>query len=1158
MSVTFILGRAGSGKTHFCLEEIKEELLQNPEGPPLIFLVPEQATFQLERELINTPGLDCFARVQVLSFRRLAFRIFQQTGGMVRPHISEMGKRMLIRSVLAKEAKNLKLFSHLSGDFGFCDTVASSISEFKMYGLAAEELECEAAALVDNVAKKLLADKLHDMAIAYQGLETALDGRYTDPDDYMRWVAEKMPESDLIQGAKVWVDGFSGFTVHEYAVLAQLFSSAAVVKMALCLPHWAAADKLSEHDIFYPTWRTYQQLLALSAETGAAVEKTVKLEGKPPRFNNPWLQHLEAQLSCWPGEQKEGQPQGIRVTGAANRRTEIETAARQMIALARDRDWRWREMSVMCRGLEPYADLVRTIFKDYGIPFFIDKSQGVAHHPLVELLRSSMETVASNWRHEVVFRCLKTDLLPLDREEVDRLENYCLACGIEGSLWTMEHRWQYIAELDLENNVAAVKSQEDYLADINELRDKVRACFQPLAQFSSGRHKVREISRACWQYLDLLAVAENMAVWRDEDERQGDLTRAQEHVQVWDQVIELLDQMVECLGEEELTLREYLTILEAGLEQLKVGLIPPGLDQVLVGSIDRSRNPNVKALFFLGANDGIFPRQFSEEQIFGDEEREYLQAEGLEIALSSRMKLLEEQYFIYIGMTRASQYLSISYALADEEGKEMRPSAILHTIKNIFPQLEIDYCGMEPEGECQTREYLVPGPGSIILLINKLRQVKEGAEFPLVWQNLFNFYLNRNSTRDLLLSLLGSLSFSPSQKNLSDDSINQLYSNPIKVSVSRLEQYARCPFSYFAEHVLKLRERRQLTLDALNLGKIYHQILSEFVLNLEQEQLLWKTLDAVKKKELADRVLAQIHRNLERTGLLKDAKNRYLLKQVRENIYYALDILTEHAQRGEFVTRWVETSFDRGGQLQPLEVQVNEKWSLMLRGRVDRIDLTDGGGKKYLRIVDYKTNDTRFHWWQFYYGLQLQLLTYLWAAVDSIPALVAEEVAAAGAFYFPVSRPLVASNGPLTEEAAHRQVKLKSKMQGVLLRDHEAVSRMGVDGVGYSDLLPVQIKKDGDFGGGRNSSNLLTNEQLSQVLKFTESKIRQLGKKIAAGEIRAYPYWHKKDTPCGRCGYKPICWFDSSFSGCGYNFLRPMNDQQLLENICQYGEGGEE
>lgn len=1156
MTVSFILGRAGAGKTRRCLDEIREELQKDAGGAPLIFLVPEQATFQLERELINSPGLEAVSRAQVMSFRRLAWHVFQETGGLVRPHISDTGKRMLIRSILSQRASQLRILPQTANKMDISHKLASNITELKLYNVQPGDLLEQAAHLEREKETRQLADKLHDLAIIYQDLEDCLAGRYTDPDDYLKLLGEKLRFSRKVVGAKIWVDGFSGFTPQEYRVLGNLMAVADEIKIALCMPAEAADKKLSEVDVFYITWETYQKLVQLAQEKGVPVDKVIDLD-KPhlPRFKDEYLGHLEREYPEWPGLPKEGKPESITLVSAANRRAEVEAVARKMVQLAREKGYRWREMSVMCRSLEPYIDLLRTVFKEFGIPVFIDQKQGVAHHPMVELVRSGLEIISSNWSYDPVFRYLKTDLVPIGRHEVDWLENYCLANGIKGYSWTSDGDWYYVEELDFDT--ADRKSTERRSRKADQLRRQVVATLEPLMPFTGyGKYPVAYISRAVWELLKKLQVKNKLQKWQQQEEQAGNLIKAQEHSQVWDRVIELLDQMVEVLGEEEVTVKEYLEILEAGLEELCIGLIPPGLDQALVGGIERSRNPDIKALFFLGVTEGIFPLYKAEDQYFSDEEREWLAEQGLELAPTSRQRLFQEQYLIYISLTRPSEYLWLSYPLADAEGKALRPSSVISRVRQLLPDLETEYVALNPENPEQVRQFLTPGTKALGLLINELRAVQEGKQLDPVWQQVLRYYAGEEKYRPVLRHLLKAFDFSITEENLPADLVSQLYPNPVKTSVSQLEQYARCPFSHFSRYILKLRERREFSLDALNLGKIYHRVLAEFVHHLQRQGLDWGQLRAEQQRQLVDRVIAGIEEVLQQSSVLQQARARYQLQLVRETLLHSVAILTEHANRGDFSPLLVETAFDEGAPLKPLKITLANNWSLVISGRIDRVDTLSAGGTTYLRVIDYKSSDTDISWWRVYHGLQLQLFTYLWACINSAAKVLGEEADAAGAFYFPVIRPLVDNAGPMDEQEIEAKLKKKNRMQGVLLWDTEVARCLGVDVRGdYSDLLPVYVKQDGNFG--RDTKNILNRERMQALLEFTQNKIKELGENLVAGNIDVKPYRVQKKSPCSYCEYKPVCQFDVNLAGGNYRFLQPADNDTAWRSIFQAGERGD-
>ena len=1150
MGVNLILGRAGSGKTQFCLDEIKTELKKDPFGKPLIFLVPEQATFQLEKEIIDNFGFEAVSRAQVISFRRLAWHVFQETGGIVRPHISDMGKQMLIRKIVLKREAQLKVFPKVVNKINFYYEAARSIAECKLYSITPEDLQESFQEFEEHQDTRQLGHKLHDLSMIYGDLEEFLKDRYTDPDDYLSLLSEKLTTSKAVIGARVWIDGFSGFTPKEHQVLKSIMLTAEEVNIALCMPSEAAEDKLSEIDVFYPVWETYQKMKQLADQVARPINRLIRLDkDKLPRFKDDFLGHIENQYPSWPGQQKKGKPESIALVSASNRRTEVESVARKLVSLARMKDYRWRDMSVMCRSLDPYIELMKTVFSDYGIPVFMDQKQGITHHPLVELIRSGLEIISTHFRYDAVFQYLKTDLVPVNRGEVDWLENYCLANGIKGYAWTAERDWRFIDNIDFENKEHANFEQRQAKADA--LRRRVVATLEPLLPLlEMEKCSAIEISRAVWQLLTKFEVNKQLKSWQEQDEQQGRLVKAQEHAQVWDKVVELLDQIVEVLGEEKVSLREFIKILEAGLEELKVGLVPPGLDQVIVGNIERSRNPNIKALFFLGLNEGIFPMYKAENQVFSDEERDYLQEKGWEMAPTSKQKLFQEQYLIYISLTRSSEYLWLSYPAADDEGRALKASGIIVRLKELLPDLDVKYLAQYPERDEEIWDYLENSDNLLGLLIAKLRKAKDGDSIGSIWSSVHKYFKGADNYQEKLHYLLKAFDFTISEQKLSEQIINQIYSNPIRTSVSQMEQFSRCPFSHFSRYVLKLKERREFTLDVLNLGKVYHQVLSEFVSLLNKKGLDWGELDEPLKVQIMEEVMVEVEELLSTSSLAQSAQVQFQLKQVKETLSHALDILTEHAKRGSFSPLWVEIPFDEGSQLAPLEISLSRDWQLLIRGRIDRVDTASDGDKTYLRVIDYKSSRMGLNWWQVYHGLQLQLLTYLWAGVNSAPKLLGTEINAAGAFYFPVIRPLVESNGPINFEQINNALRKESKMQGILLGEGPVVELMGAPKSGYSDLLPVYVKKDGTLG--KDSQNrLLTKEQMDLALQFTKEKIKQIGEEIISGNIDVSPYRFQKQSPCGYCEYKPVCQFDVTLDGSKYKFLEEVSNFHLWDRMKQ-------
>ncbi|MBE0466985.1 MAG: helicase-exonuclease AddAB subunit AddB, partial [Candidatus Desulforudis sp.] len=527
MSLRFILGRAGAGKTRLCLDEIRQRLRQAPDGPPLVFLVPEQATFQTEHALALTPGLPGIMRAYVLSFRRLAWRVFSEVGGAARPHIGELGKQMLLSRILEERRRELSVFGRAARQFGFAGTVARALSELKTYLVTPEDLERAGGLLAGRSGAGSLAGKVRDLRLVYKEFEARLAGRYVDPDDYLTLLAAQLEHSRTLAGGEVWVDGFAGFTPQEFRVLQGLLRAAGRVSVALCVD--PSHDREAEAGLFHVTGETHARLAELARHGGIALERPVRLgERQRPRFkNSPGIAHLEREFFRRPAAVYSGDA-GLTLAAAANRRAEVESAAREIRRLCRERGYRWREVSVVVRDLENYHELLAIGFADYGIPCFIDRKRLVLHHPLVEFIRAALEVVYTDWAYDPVFRWLKTDLAPVSREEVDLLENYVLAHGIRGAKWTDDQDWPYLSAATLEAG-APDEAERRWLARVNGIRRRAARRLREFQERVAAPGNVRELTASLYDLVAGSDVPEQIARWSREAEQEGLLDIAREH-----------------------------------------------------------------------------------------------------------------------------------------------------------------------------------------------------------------------------------------------------------------------------------------------------------------------------------------------------------------------------------------------------------------------------------------------------------------------------------------------------------------------------------------------------------------------------------------------------------------------------------------------------
>ena len=1137
LSLKFMLGRAGTGKTRACLEEITAKSLSDPMGHPLIMLVPEQASFQYEIALVSSLGSGGIMRAQVLSFRRLAWRVLQEVGGGARTPIGDLGKRMVLRRLLECRRGELKVFQRAAGQRGFADTLAGAIAEMKLYRVGPDDLRKKRAALAAG-GQSLLAGKLDDLALLYEDLDSFMQGRYTDPDDYLNLLSAKLAQSATVSGAEIWIDGFTGFTPQEYGVIESLLAAASRVNVVLCLDGRAVDAESGEDDVFFPTLETYHKLVLLSQKAGVVLEEPVIRDDTVPcRFTAaPALAHLERWFFRRPAAVYEGRGE-VELVAATSRRAEVEAAAREIIALCRDRGCRWRDIAVLLRDLDTYHLLLTTVFDDYDIPYFIDRKRTVMHHPLVELVRSALETVSGGWAYEPLFRYLKTDLAPLARDDADLLENYVLAFGLKGKAWTGDRDWVYYHRDSLEEYDADSSQYIDKLTRIN--RARVLASRELLSlhwKISRSGVTVRDISAALFTMLEELGIPARLEEWKTLAEKNGSLEEAREHGQIWNGLVKLLEEMVAALGEEQLPLSEYAAVLDAGLESMRLGLIPPGMDHIVVGSLDRSRSPSVKAALVLGVGDGVLPARLTGDGVFTDGERERLAAAGLELAPTTRRKVLDEQYLVYLALTRAAEKLYLSYPLADEEGRALTPSPVIGRIKELLPGSGEKILGVEPDDAGASDAGFIAAPGRCLTYLGgRLRNVLEGRPVTPLWRDVYNWFAGREEYRDKLNIISSGLFHTNTERPLSAAASRTLYGKRLRTSVSRLEKFRSCPFSHFLAYGVKLKERVVQKLSAPDMGQFFHAALKMYGDRLKQGSLDWGSVNNNDIKKMVGEVVEILAPRLQNEILLSSARHRNLLNKLKRQLTRAAAVLAEHSRRGVFRPVALELAFGAGKDaLPPLVLQLpGGGLAMELYGRIDRLDAASSGKGHYLRVVDYKSGFRDLNLSGIYNGLDIQLLTYLVVALDNYRDLTGSPALPGGMFYFRVADPMLKIPAPLGQEQADMLLLKELKMKGLALADPEVVKMMDSDIDGYSDLIAVALGKNGFY----KSAPVLTEDQFALLIEYLRRMLTATGLEINSGEVGIKPYRLGNSSACTYCPFKPVCRFDPVIKDNKYRLL---------------------
>lgn len=1200
MSLTFIIGRSGSGKSTYILDSIRKELIANPQGPPIVLLVPEQATFQMEHALVKTEGLHGLLRAQVLSFRRLAYRVMQETGGTALTPINEEGKKMLLYKILQRRKTELPLFSSAAEQFGFIEKLNKLFDEMKRYRIQAADID-EHLSYLGGSSQPLLSAKLKDIGSVLHEFESELANHYLDGEDVLMRLAEHVPESTYVKEAAIWIDSFHGFTPQELSVLASLLLHAKEVKLALTLDRpYEQGETPHELNLFHPTATTYCKVREMAETLAVPMGELVWLRAQDgmrlPRARHvAELAHLEqhferpipwkgghahpASLSAAMSECDASGSNGadllpvakqaamranadaIRIHAAVNRRAEVEACAADMLHHVRTGKARWRDMAVMVRNIGNYAEIIKTVFQDAKIPYFMDHKRGVLHHPFAEMTRSLFDIILGYWRPDVVFRFVKTGfILPLDgsvtRLDFDRLENYVLATGIEGSRWTNGKLWPAVPSLSLEVEEEAPSDKERSAQAPEWIEELRQLIVKPISHFEQQVTKAKTVEGKCkalYEFFIDLEVPKRLEQMSADSLFKGDVERAREHRQMWGAMIDIMDQMVEMVGQEEMSVERFFGMLETGLESLKMALVPPALDQVLIASMDRTRPDQLKHLYVLGVNDGIIPARPVEDGILTENERDVLQDIGLELAPGIRRKLLDERFLIYTALTASSESLWVSYALADEEGKALLASEVIRLLRRLFPELEEHLIMAEPNefmAETEQMAYIAHPEAALRHLIGQLREWRKARSIKPLWWEVYRWFQAEPKWHDRLRTLTSSLVYRNQVEALNISTSRKLYGKKLRTSVSRMERFVACPFSHFASHGLKLKERQVYRLAAPDIGQLFHAALTRFAMDLKDGGREWAALTPEEMQAESDRIVDELAPRLQGEILLSTKRYQHISRKLKRIVERAVVILGEHAKRGDFEPLALEMDFGPNKPLPPLTFTLENGCTMEIIGRIDRVDCADSEQGVLLRVIDYKSSQTDLKLHEVYYGLSLQMLTYLDVLLSNAEEWLGQEVVPAGTLYFHVHNPLLVSANGMTKEQAEDQMLKKFKLKGLVLADREVVSKMDAPlEKGYSDILPVAVKQDGSF---YSNASVATTEQWDVLRHNVRDIIQRIGTRITDGDVHIEPYRMGTSKACTFCSYKPVCQFDELMEGNEYQQLSRMSKDEVWMKL----EGG--
>ena len=1109
-----VLGRAGSGKTHHCIETLAQlsrrvEQGEQPPYPAALLIVPEQATFIHERLLAEACG-GGYAYPLVTSFPRLAY----QALGQGLPPVSEAAKLLAICRILREQQPQLTLLGRSAQSLrgGFARKLLATIEELQAYQASPQRLLEVAECLAAEGDRGPLWAKLHDTAMIYQAYEARLNESFAVLPQGMERLVAAIAERPEWQGVLVLIDGYSGFTPQELAVIAALLQHGARVEIALAVDAQRLAAERMSAKIWYPAEECYWQLRRLAEQLGVCCLSDLCLQGEQGRFcAQPELALIERAFAGEPVSPWPAAPEALQIAYAANRSEEMQGVARQIHRLVREQGLHYGQISVIARDSALYEDALQAAFADYQIPYFIDRQKPLYAHPLVELLRAALACWQQGLRQETVFRYLKNIYAPLLPEEKDELENYCLANGIRPRQWLAEQPWQ-------------MDRQGLGIAHVQRMDQLRRSALAALGHFLAALPEpltAAQLLQALQQLLVELEVVPRLQQQSElawQDARPGTSELAEEHRQLAQRLEEFMTEAQQLLGEESYTGEVLAEMLQAALAQLQLSVIPPGVDQVLVASLERSRNPEIAAAFVVGVNADILPAKVQATGLYHDQDRRLLALYGLPLAPDLGQRQLAESYLVYVALTRSSRFLYLSYSLQDEQGAALAPSPLLGQCRALFPQLQ-EHCWQAVEDPAD----LCGGAVDMAELAKALAGLRQGQQPAAFWRQAYEYFAADVALAPLLAEVLAAYHYQGQDKPLAVETTAQLYGQVMRTSVSRLERYRACPLAYFANDGLRLKERQQAPLSPLERGDFFHQALAWIGREAARRGLVWAELDEEQARQWVDEALAVLGPSFASGLLLQSGRNHYLLQRMKGALVSSLLVMAEHSRAGCFVPIAWELPFGQGEAGIPAWVlTLPDGKKLEIQGVIDRVDVAHGPTHDWLRIIDYKTGETSLHAEDIFSGLKLQLIVYLQVVLLYAPRLGLRQPEAAGIYYAPVHDMLQDMALPAEDAPCLPDLRY----EGLSVLDEEAVRLADAGVAGFSRLVPVALGKNGFY----SNSPGVSPAQLRLLLQQMQKVLVESAQAMLNGWISASPWDVDSLHRCDRCQYRAFCAFDQELA----------------------------
>lgn len=1098
MGLKLIYATSANAKNEYVNKLVKDFLTHNEK---VVLLVPEQYTHIAEKNILSFTNSISSDSVDVLSFNHMAYRLMKEVGGSTRLQINDMGKSLIISDIISNS--NLKLYSKMNAQGGFVNSCIEIISEFKQYNITLNDL----LTAIENSSNDLFSAKMHDLHKIYEAYIKQTTDIYSDAEDILQTLLSNLEKSDVFNDYHIIFNEFSSFIPKEYDIIAKLAKKCKSVSITLNID-----ESPESANLFAPAIITADKLKNICKTYNIHFDGVDVLKSSNKKDD---LFHLEKNLYRYPVKRFENIPQNICISCEKNPMCEVEKTAREIVSLCRDKNYRFKDIGVICSDISTYEDYIKTIFPKYNISYFLDCKKDILEHQVIIFILGVLDVYINSYSHDSIFSFLKSGFINISDDDINLIENYALENNITKSAWVKDEKWYYIMDRfsrrkDLQNK---------YIEKINNTRKKFIDAILPLHENIKGRNKVRNITTELYKFIVDIDLAKKIEEYIRFFEDKNNIALSEEYTRIWEIVVSVFDEMVNLIGDKTVNVEEYRNLLYIAFSQYQLGLIPTSLDEVVIGNTDRTKIKDIKALFVLGANDRLFPVVKTDSNVLSDKDRDILKSFNIEIGENSKTKSFYDDFIIYNVLTIPNEKLIISFSASDSEYKTARPALVITLLQKTFPKLVIDYNVVDSyEADNELFKICNKETAFELLCENLTKKLQDICVSP-VWDEVYR-YLVENGYLDTIEKYEIYRKHKKGSTPISKENIDKFFKEEFNISISRMQKYKKCQFSYFLDNMLNIREKRKFSINPADLGTFVHAVLEKIgVYSMENNIPFSNLTDDFIYSKIDEYMQEFINELLTRTPKLSN-RNLFLISRFRRAIFQCVSVIRNQIASSKFEPLGYEIKFGND-EKHDIKIKLDNGKTVHIHGIIDRADKYETEKGTYIRVVDYKTGAKTFKLDDIFYGFDIQLLVYLNALTSSNDNYIPS-----GALYFKIDDPVYkALEYPSKEEVDNNTISAL-KMKGILLDDEAVISATD----------PVTSKRQ----------KLATLEQFKLMKKHLDKVIKDICTEMSDGKININPCVKSGYAPCDYCEYHSICNIDNLKT---YENIPKISDEEVWSMV---------